>query len=123
MASGCASQFSSRPTLTTALYPPSGRCQVLPETIFFTGLSPFTCMSKSRISFRMCASKTRCRCGAAIVRWPGAALGICFDDEAAEVRNALVNCVGGCFPPGAHIWIERIECLQSSDCHWAAQIH
>src|SRR5207245_5579388 len=65
-----------------------------------------------------------CVCGgAAILRWPGAAFGICFDDKAAEVRNALVNSVGGCFPPGGHIRIERIECLQSCDCHWAAQIH
>src|SRR5260370_28703131 len=57
-----------------------------------------------------------CVCGgAAILRWPGAALGICFDDEAPEVRNTLVNCVGGCFSPSGHHWLDPVDSLSTPD--------
>src|SRR5213080_96252 len=65
IANGCPSQFSSSPTFTTALYPPSDRRQVLPGTISLTDVRPTAddrrlttalpsmCISKSSVCFHI----------------------------------------------------------------------
>ena len=61
--------------------------------------------------------------GASILRRPGATFGIGFDYEAAEVRDAFVNRVGGLLPPRGNVRIERIKSLQAADGHGAAHVH
>src|SRR6266851_42720 len=61
--------------------------------------------------------------GTPILRRPGAALGIGFDHEPAEIGDALVNSVGGFLPPRGNVTIKGVKGLQPPNRHGAAHIH
>ncbi len=59
---------------------------------------------------------------AAVVLRSWLSLGVGLDEEAAEVRNQLVDLVRLRFPPGDHAWIERIGRLQAAESQGRGEV-
>ena len=60
---------------------------------------------------------------ASVLRRAGAAFGVGFDHETAEIGDAVVNRIGRLLPPRSNVGIERVERLQSADHHGTAHVH